>query len=466
MISKGTVPPGAGDVWQRSGRAFRITLSARLGRPATVELPVAGSHSQPDLIAAVRYDSTTRKFAVAASKVNASRDGNVVVAQTTRFSSWFAAVLDPAALQAGARAAARALGQAAGFRAPDPRCPGEHLSADAVTVEGAPPGDEPLLACAYRSRDGRINLRVVNNRTFPTLVALPRSAESYDLITANLKGRLAALAADITRLATEAQPAGHVAMPAGATLALRLSAQPDAEEFMTSEPTSQLLVYSLMFDAITTASATAATVQSLYSCFTGFALGTAPESFAQVLAQARARLTDCKELVGADFAKGLGSKAVAAIYAAAPVLEALVGRRNEPSTHGTVRLTISEQKQNLSQAHVFLPAQCGYLKPTVAPAELDPGCTGGSPKLSGVQWQRWGSENAVGSGRASLRVCQPDCPRGRYVDKPVELTAFRIRHCGTRRIYSRLRTHYPAGAPERPGDYVFDFHCEDGSEAV
>ena len=129
--------------------------------------------------------------------------------------------------------------------------------------------------------------------------------------------------------------------------------------------------------------------------------------------------------------------------------------RPAPNPGGSVRLP---------GPPVALPSQCGQRQPEVKPVTIDPGCTGGSPKLSQLQWQSWGTGNAIAAGRASLRVCNPDCPHGRYINTSARLTAFRVRRCGSRRVYSRLRTTYPGGPPDRPGSYVFDLRCEDGSE--
>ncbi|HKP91969.1 MAG TPA: hypothetical protein VJT75_18520 [Thermoleophilaceae bacterium] len=461
VLARTVAPPDSGP-WRRVGGALRIELNAPLRRPATVELPVSGTPSSQDLPAAVRYDPAAKRQVAAASTFDPRR--RIVVARITHFSDWFAAVLDSGRLEAAARATARGIVRVAGFRSVDPSCPPERLPRGTVSVDGTPEGDEPLRACAYRTDDGRVHIRVVNNRSFATLVELPRHAESTDVKTTDLKGRAAALASDLTRLVTEG-PTGTIAVPAGATLEVGLSAGADAEELLTSRPSSQLLVYALMLELLKDASATAEAIDAYSSCTATIALADQPRSPPEALSQVTERLRACSGVVSPRFARRFAARVIAAAYVAAPELEAVVGERNPPSVRGAVRVTLAERPAPTVPA-VLMPAECGYSEFESMPTAVDPGCTGGSPKLSGLSWRGWGGENAVASGSVKLRICGATCgSSSRYVDRPVEVTAFRIRSCGTRKIYSRIRLAFPEGAPpETASGEPIQLRCEGGAE--
>lgn len=112
----------------------------------------------------------------------------------------------------------------------------------------------------------------------------------------------------------------------------------------------------------------------------------------------------------------------------------------------------------------------GYGFKQVRPSAWDPGCTGGSPKLEALTWERWG-KTAHGHGFVELRVCDPDCVYGYYVRYPARIKAKRVKGCAKRPGLRRTRMYttavlsflYPADNPlEAPpgwSNYVQPLGC-------
>jgi hypothetical protein len=95
---------------------------------------------------------------------------------------------------------------------------------------------------------------------------------------------------------------------------------------------------------------------------------------------------------------------------------------------------------------VYVAAECGYDHLRKRPTKIDPGCTGGSPKLSGLRWRAWGRSTAKAKGTNNERICQPDCVNGFYRKRRVKVKLYRITTCGGHRIYSRLKISGISGA--------------------
>ena len=115
-----------------------------------------------------------------------------------------------------------------------------------------------------------------------------------------------------------------------------------------------------------------------------------------------------------------------------------------------VRPALAEAKPRLPKC-----GTSGYGFAPVKPRTWDPGCTGGSPKFSGLEWSQW-RKRAQGRGKVSLRVCAPDCVNGYYVKGyAARLEPRKVKRCAKRlggkrtRMYTRvrIRIQYPAANP-------------------
>lgn len=75
--------------------------------------------------------------------------------------------------------------------------------------------------------------------------------------------------------------------------------------------------------------------------------------------------------------------------------------------------------------------------------------------LSALTWRDWGSQTAVGSGRAIVDLCSPECGEGDVVAGAVRVELRGLRRHGDRRVYSCMITRGPKRAPQ----FQWGSHC-------
>lgn len=81
--------------------------------------------------------------------------------------------------------------------------------------------------------------------------------------------------------------------------------------------------------------------------------------------------------------------------------------------------------------------------------------------IVGIRWSRWGGSTAVGRGQVEFNTCEPDCARGQARYFPVRVVLERVRDCGSRWKYTRMRFRYTTGdrPPGLPSTYREFFGC-------
>lgn len=69
--------------------------------------------------------------------------------------------------------------------------------------------------------------------------------------------------------------------------------------------------------------------------------------------------------------------------------------------------------------------------------------------LTGLRWVGWGTDDALGRGRAQLLECLPSCARGLRQASAAEIRLTRLRRCGAARFYDAAEVSVGAGAQRR-----------------
>ena len=107
----------------------------------------------------------------------------------------------------------------------------------------------------------------------------------------------------------------------------------------------------------------------------------------------------------------------------------------------------------------LLIANC--LKPRFEPRNVTIACGDGSLLATGVSWSSWTQKSAVGTGTGDINDCNPDCVDGTRHSAPIELQLTKPRKCSNgRRLFTRLRYTWTAGAPVGPPSAAIPFGCK------
>ena len=97
-----------------------------------------------------------------------------------------------------------------------------------------------------------------------------------------------------------------------------------------------------------------------------------------------------------------------------------------------------------------LPSQCDDQE--IAPTNVVLACGDAGLIAEDLAWTGWGSAQAVASGTAIAKTCDPDCAKGGTEQYPITLTASELRECSYGKPQYTLITYaFPADSPYPPG---------------
>ncbi|HEY8584360.1 MAG TPA: hypothetical protein VIL49_15490, partial [Capillimicrobium sp.] len=95
---------------------------------------------------------------------------------------------------------------------------------------------------------------------------------------------------------------------------------------------------------------------------------------------------------------------------------------------------------------VFFPGNCE--RNSYKPKAVQVFCADGGMRIAGIKYSSYGSDSAVGSGVATVNLCEPDCAAGNTEKYDADLRMSRVRQCGDVPQFTRLRVTFPDGAPK------------------
>ena len=107
----------------------------------------------------------------------------------------------------------------------------------------------------------------------------------------------------------------------------------------------------------------------------------------------------------------------------------------------------------------LLIANC--LKPKFEPKDVIIACGDASLGARGMTWSSWTQKSAVGTGTGQINDCNPDCVHGTTKTAPMELRLSKPQKCSNgRRVFSKLRFTWTAGAPVGADTLAIPFGCK------
>jgi hypothetical protein len=96
--------------------------------------------------------------------------------------------------------------------------------------------------------------------------------------------------------------------------------------------------------------------------------------------------------------------------------------------------------------HVFFPKDCQ--NNVYKPKSFVVTCADANFTVKKVDWSRYGTKSARGTGTARINTCDPSCVAGTFKSYPISVTLSRVRQCGDVPQFRRLTVRFTGKRPK------------------
>jgi hypothetical protein len=310
-------------------RPVEVTVEAPLARPATLSFALPPGQD-PRLAFIARFDERSSRWLPAGGRPSADR--SVVRVKTRRFSRWALFGYEPEEIWAALRKTAVDVARFVDVRAGEPRCERGDLSADAVAVDADPADDMPIYVCIERRRPDGFRVKLVNNRTFMTAVALPPRAEEVRVEGGDLVERMIARGLTAT---------GDAALHAEGEMTFELPESAASPVELRTRPRSDLLLYTLMPQALLDLDQRVEDVASFVLCAHALSeTSSDDDDFGGYLSLVKSSLNRCAARWFPTLANGMVKVLVVGFQAVVPLLESGGLWTNPHAVRAFARITL------------------------------------------------------------------------------------------------------------------------------
>jgi len=99
-----------------------------------------------------------------------------------------------------------------------------------------------------------------------------------------------------------------------------------------------------------------------------------------------------------------------------------------------------------NQLRVFFPKDCQHN--VYKPKSFVVTCADANFVVNKVDYSRYGTRSARGTGTASINTCNPNCAAGKFKNYPVSFTLSKVRQCGDVPQFRRLTIRFTGKKPK------------------
>ena len=99
-----------------------------------------------------------------------------------------------------------------------------------------------------------------------------------------------------------------------------------------------------------------------------------------------------------------------------------------------------------NRLRVFFPKDCQHN--VYKPKSFVVTCADANFVVKKVDYSRYGTRSARGTGTASINTCEPSCVAGKFKNDPVSFTLSRVRQCGDVQQFRRLTIRFTGKRPQ------------------